>query len=153
MRMRKDIVGLIGSIAVNVVLAGIGLLVNKGDVLLYAGVIGVALTAILWIWSWAFAPPPREEEAESERRSRRRKMLNDSREMAARHELQTRWDWRQTARYTSAFFDIRPHLSADYMKRLADTRRDEVPEPGMPEPLVAAFLDELDRLEREWKLS
>jgi hypothetical protein len=150
--MRKEVVGLFGSIAVNVVLAAAGVLV-KGDVLLYAGIIGLALTAILWIWSWAFAPPAKEEDAEKERRSRRRKMLNAAREMAAKHELQTRWDWRQTTRYSHAFADIRPHLSDAYMKRLSEVRTVAVGNEGMPEPLVSGFLDELDRLEREWKLS
>jgi len=150
--MRKEIVGFIGSLAVNVVLAAAGVLV-KGDVLLYAGIIGLAMTAVLWIWSWAFAPPPKEEDAEKERRSRRRKILNEARQMAASHELQTRWDWRQTTRYSHAFADIRPHLSDEYMKRLAAVRTFQATEEGMPEPLVSGFLDELDRLERDWKLS
>src|SRR5947209_286111 len=144
--MRKEVVGFVGSIAVNVVLAAAGVLV-KGAVLLYAGAIGVALTAILWIWSWAFAPPPKEEDAEKERRSRRRKMLNEAREMVAAHELQERWDWRQSTRYSHAFADIRPHLSAAYLERMVAVRTIEAGPPDLPEPLVSGFLDEMDRLE------
>ena len=150
--MRKEIIGLIGSVAVNLALAATGALV-KGDVLLYAGIIGLALTAILWIWSWAFAPPPKEEEAEAERRARRRKMLNEARVMVAGYERGPHGDWRLTTRTYHAFADIRPHLSEAYKKRLADVRTVDAVREGMPEPLVVAFLDELDRLEQEWKLS
>ncbi len=149
--MRKQIVGLVGSIAVNVILAAASLLV-KSDVLLYAGAIGLAVTAILWIWSWAFAPPPKEEEAEAERRARRRKMLNEARQMVAMYERGSSGDWRLTTRASHAFADIRGHLSDAYRKRWADVGTIEL-SAGPTEPLVDSFLDELDRLEREWKLS
>jgi hypothetical protein len=148
--MRKEIVGLIGSVAVNVVLAAAGVLI-KGDVLLYAGVIGLALTAILWIWSWAFTKP-KEDEAEGERRSRRRKIINEAQSLVAKYELQERWSWRDTVRYSPEFAPVRPHLSAEYVKKLNDTHT-VYAQGGLLDPLAEMFLDELDRLEREWKLS
>ena len=148
--MRKEIVGLVGSIAVNVILAAASLLV-KGDVLLYAGLIGLALTAILWIWSWAFARP-KEEEAEGERRARRRKIINEAQSLVATYELQERWSWRDTVRYSPEFAPVRPHLSKEYLAKLNDTSTIYA-QGGLLDPLAEMFLDELDRLEREWKLS
>jgi hypothetical protein len=148
--MRKEIIGLIGSIAVNIVLAAAGLLV-KGDVLLYAGTIGLALTAILWIWSWAFAPS-REAVSDKERRSRRRKIINEARSMDSKFELQERWSWRDMVRYSPEFAPVRPHLSTDYLNKLNDVRTAYAGR-GLFDPLAGMFLDELDRLEREWELS
>ena len=114
------------------------------------------LGAVLWTFIKPRVPSvaeTHEVEAERERRSRRRKMLNEAREMVVNHELQSRWNWRQTTRYSHQFADIRPHLSEAYMKRLNAVRTIELGQAGTSEPLVQGFLDELDRLERDWKLS
>ena len=75
------------------------------------------------------------------------------RQMVADFELQTRWSWRQMIRYNQAFANVRPHLSAEYMKALAATRTLIASDETLHDSLASKFLSELDRLEREWKLS
>jgi hypothetical protein len=113
--------------------------------------------AILWTFISPRAPTvaeTQEIEADRERRSRRRKMLNEAREMVANHELQARRDWWQTIRYSPEYAAIRPHLSAEYLayETSPKTRRTVSAGPGH-QPPVDRFCAELDRLEREWKLS
>jgi len=113
--------------------------------------------AILWTFIGPRSPTAAETqeiEADRERRSRRRKMLNEAREMVANHELQARRDWWQTIRYSPEYAAIRPHLSADYLayEGSPKTRRTVSAGPGH-QPPVGRFCAELDRLEREWKLS
>lgn len=117
------------------------------------------LAALVWTLIEPQAPrapsaaETHEIEADRERRSRRRKILNEGRQMVAEFELQSRWSWRQMIKYNQAFADVRPHLSDDYMKALANTRMAIVSDEWLHDPLAADFLSELDRLEREWKLS
>jgi hypothetical protein len=113
--------------------------------------------SILWTFTTPQMVPAsgadlREVEAARERDERRRKMIDDARKMVADFELQTRWSWRQMLRYTPAYTAVRPHLSAKYLTKLDQTATIQVGM-GMHEPLVAGFLNELSRLEREWGLS
>lgn len=138
--------------------AGIGVAMTNPFVTILVTLLIVAyIAAIIWCFiepkTAMSAADQSEVEAAKERRGRRRKILNEAREMVAKHELQTRHDWRQTTRYDPAFAAVRPHLSEAYMKRLGNTRMIEIGVPGMHEPLVSGFLTELDRLEREWVLS
>ena len=123
--------------------------------------ITLLLVTYLAAVGWTFLAPQTpsvaeslEIEADRERRSRRRKILNEAREMVAKHELQVRRDWWQTIRYSSEYAGVRPHLSADYLAYEASplTRR-TINAGGGSQPPVPRFCAELDRLEREWNLS
>lgn len=152
--MRKEVVGLLGSIAVNVILAAAGVLV-KGRGLLYAGIIGLALTAILWLWSWAFAPPKPETDADKEIRAQRRKIIADARWLAQDFTMQARQkSFRHYLEYRPEYPAVRARLSKAYLAKLEAPRTTYSKADGAKyEALVQWFLEDIDRLEREWRLS
>jgi hypothetical protein len=97
-------------------------------------------------------PNPAEAEAVRERSARRRKIIDEARMMVAKHELQTRWTWDQTMRYSPEFAAVRPHLSPSFFREGGPIRI-FIHTKQIHEYHVEEFVRELDRLEREWRLS
>lgn len=161
----RNIISLGGSVGVALILAAAGLYYDA-KTLFYAGVIFLALTVIAWLFFWAHPLPQtivkeagpetiRAAEEARERQERRRKIIDDAREMVARHEMAGHARWSTTVRCSPAFAAVRPHLSQRYFENLNKGRtiRMAVYAGQAHDANVVDFLKELDRLEREWGLS
>jgi len=95
----------------------------------------------------------READQAKEIDMRRLAMIREARALVARHEADEHSDWRGTIRTSPEYLALRPHLSAKYLKRVSAVRTIEIGIDTMHEPLVGGFLDEIDRLEKEWGLA
>ena len=117
------------------------------------------IIAYLAALKWAFTEPKAMTAAEvaeiermKERDTHHRQIIARARAMVPEFEIQARRDWRQFVRYSSDYAPIRPLLSDEYKRMLNDTHTLHV-QGGILDPLADMFLDEVDRLEREWGLS
>jgi hypothetical protein len=88
-------------------------------------------------------------------KQRREKLIRDARNFVvkatAKHGADT--DFKRELEKFAPFFELRPHLSAHYLEKLDAPRTTYVPREGTRLPALGSwFLDELDRLEKEWRL-
>jgi fumarate reductase subunit C len=117
----------------------------------------VYILATLWTF-FELRPVPvdhlaaREADKAKELDRRRLRMIREARTLVSLHEGGIHSDWRSTIRTSPAYIAIRPHLSPEYLKRVQAIGTVELSF-SIHEPLVGGFLDEIDRLEKEWGLA
>jgi hypothetical protein len=96
-----------------------------------------------------------EIETPSDVARRRSKLIRDAREFVitatAKDGVET--DFKGKLETFLPFFELRPHLSESYLSKLNAQRTFYVPtdDTRLP-PLASWFLDEVDRVEKEWGL-
>lgn len=103
---------------------------------------------------WTFEPLSRRSRGEKAEDARRRSLITAGRDIAHRFvgEGQDQ-GFRAYLEHERAYADIRPHLSQGYLDKLNAPRTSYSNADGAKyPPLVSWFLDELDRLEKEWGL-
>jgi hypothetical protein len=85
----------------------------------------------------------------------RRELIRQSRQLVedARSKIWGDTEFRIALGRSVAFYALRQHLSEPYMQLFHDWRGASVTGAGGLTALMSSFLDELDRLEREWRLS
>lgn len=116
------------------------------------------VTYLLFEWDQkvrSLSPGDVEHARADEDRKRKRELIDKSRDFAAIYtQGRTGQDsFRQYLEGTKTYAALRGHLSKEYLKKLNDGRTVYAQTPGARyEPLVEMFLDDLDRLEREWGL-
>ena len=119
------------------------------------------MVAVLWLWSWGRprqAPTADAVSAEADQKdlARKRQLIDGGRRLAATYSAGGSGDdsFRKYLERTQSYAALRGHLSPAYLAKLNDSSVLYATEAGARyEPLVAWFLDDLDRLEREWKLA
>jgi hypothetical protein len=98
---------------------------------------------------------PKARSTPSDLAQRRAKLIRDAREFVitatAKDGVDT--DFKEKLETFLPFFELRPHFSESYLSKLNAQRTVYVPRDGTRLPALASwFLDEIDRLEKEWSL-
>ena len=95
-----------------------------------------------------------DREARLQAQKRRRDLIADCRDLAFRFTRETPGEsFREFLEGERAYADIRSHLSAEFLAKLNAIRTTYSNADGARYPtLVGWFLDDLDRLEKEWEL-
>ena len=150
----RQIIGSILSLAVALLVTAAGVYFDVRTLT----VVGLSLfgfAAILWIYEWGRKKHVTPQEIDATERDRKRSLIDSGRSLAATYtQGRTGQDsFRQYLEGTKSYAALRGHLRRDYLAKLNNGRMVYAMAPGARyEPLVEQFLDELDRLEREWGL-
>jgi hypothetical protein len=151
----RQIISVVVSLAIGLLMAAAGLYFDV-QTLTVAGIILFGLAAVLWLFDWGRLKRITPQEMDASERDRKRDLIDRARSLAATYS-QGNTDEDSFRRYlerTKTYAALRGHLSRDYLKKLNAGRTAYVMAAGARyEPLVEWFLDDLDRLEREWGLS
>lgn len=151
----RQIISALASLAVALLVTAAGLYFDVFT-LTIAGVILCGLVAVLWLHEWGRSKHVTPQEIDATERDRKRHLIDRGRSLAATF-AQGRTgvpSFREYLERTATYAALRTHLSKDYLKKLNAPRTAYVGDgAGSYEPLVEWFLDDLDRLEREWGLS
>jgi hypothetical protein len=150
----RQIISALGSVSIGLLLAAAGLYFDVRT-LTVGGVIIAGVATVLWIYEWARSKAHTPQEVDASERQRKRDLIDRGRSLAATY-TQGRAGgmvWRDYLERTATYAALRGHLSRDYLEKLNAARVAYARGDGANyEPLVEWFLDDLDRLEREWKL-
>lgn len=151
----RQIVSVIASLAVGLLMAAAGLALDV-ETLTIAGAILFGLAAVLWLYEWGRAGRRGVATTDFSERDRRRGLIKAARRLAAGYSEGRSGDatFRHFLERTETYATLRSHLSPEYLVKLNAPRTSYAqPDGARYEPLVEWFLDDLDRLEREWKLA
>lgn len=150
----RQIIGFICSLAVALLLAAAGLYFDVRTLTL-SGVILFCFAAILWLYEWG-RPKVKPKELNSAEPNRKRTLIDRARGLVATYSQGNagKDSFREYLERTQTYAALRGHLSSDFLRKLNAPRAVYAKAEGARyEPLVEWFLDELDRLEREWRLT
>lgn len=151
----RQIISTVGSLAVGMLMAAAGLYFDVVT-LTYAGVVLFGLAAVLWLYEWGRTKKVTPQEIDASERDRKRILIDRARSLAATYSQgRTGADsFRMYLEGTTTYAALRGQLNADYLAKLNAPRTLYAQADGARyEPLVEWFLDDLDRLEREWQLT
>jgi hypothetical protein len=157
----RTIVSSVASTAVVVILTALtGILDPKSPVWfwgLWVAVPVLVLCVLILVTDtiWGWIKGKRSKEAAVDNPNHQRELIRAGRQFVitacAKNGIET--DFKRKLEAYPQFFKIRPHLSQEYRDKLDAPRTVYVPRDGTHYPALANwFLDELDRLEKEWGL-
>lgn len=151
----RQVISAIISLAVALLVTAAGLYFDV-QTLTVAGIILFGFAVILWIYEWGRQRNVTPQEVDASERDRKRSLIDQGRTFAATY-TQGRTGHESFRHYlegTKSYPALRGHLSKEYLAKLNDGRTSYAMAAGARyEPLVEWFLDELDRLERDWDLT
>ena len=151
----RQLVSTIASLAIGLLMAAAGLAFGV-QTLTIAGAVLFGLAAILWLYEWGRQKRVTPQEVDASERDRKRALIDRGRSLAATYTQghTGAQSFRQYLEGTKSYAALRGHLDKDYLARLNDsTTLYAMANGARYEPLVEWFLDDLDRLEQEWKLT
>jgi hypothetical protein len=151
----RQVISAIVSLAIALLVTASGIYFDV-QTLTVAGVILFGLAAILWLFEWGRSKRVTPQEVDASERDRKRELLDRGRSLAATYtQGHTGADsFREYLEGTKTYAALRGHLSKGYTDKLNNSHMLYAKADGARyEPLVEWFLDDLHRLEHEWRLS
>ena len=151
----QKIISIIGSLAVGLLMAAAGLYFDVRT-LTIAGIVLFGFAAVLWIYEWGQTRNAAPQQVDASDRDRKRILITRARRLAIIYTRGQSGDhtFRQYLEGTGAYAELRGFLSPEFLGKLNAPRTLYAQQDGARyEALVQWYLDDLDRLEREWHLA